>query len=81
MAATARLDQLQAQPRDLTHRRQEPKTALAARNVHLTDQILAVLAGQSPLRLSTPPCNRPATAGLTPPAGTATSTTWRSTGS
>ncbi len=55
IAATARLDQLQAHVRDLTNPLQErPMTALTARKVQLTDQILAVLAGQSPLPVSTP---------------------------
>lgn len=86
IAATAHLDQMQAHVRGLTNPLQErPMTALTARNVHLTDQILAILADQSPCqyphRPSTPPCNRPATAGPTPPAGAATSITRRCTGS
>ena len=55
IAVTAHLDQLQARVRDLTHLLQErPMPALTARNVHLTDQILAFLASQSPLPASTP---------------------------
>lgn len=54
IAAAARLDQLQAHVRDLTTPpRERPMTALTARNVHLTDQILAVLAGWAPLPVST----------------------------
>lgn len=55
IAATAHLDQLRAHVRDPANPlRERPMAALAARNVHLTDQILAVLAGQSPLPVSTP---------------------------
>jgi hypothetical protein len=65
IAATARLDQLQAQVRDLTNPPQDrPRTASAARNAHLTDQILAFLAIQSPLPASTPTIH----AALQPPA-------------
>src|SRR5262245_8196511 len=54
IAATAHLDQLQAHVRDATNRFPEHRmTALTARNVHLTDQILAVLTDQSPLPVST----------------------------
>jgi hypothetical protein len=55
IAASARLDQLLARVRDLTDPLQErPLTARAARTVHLADQILAFLDGQSPLPASTP---------------------------
>jgi len=55
IAATARLDQLQARIRDLANPlRGRPPAARTARNVHLADQILAFLADQSPLPASTP---------------------------
>jgi hypothetical protein len=55
IAATAHLDQAQAHVRDLTNPFQgRPASALTARSVHLTGQILAFLDGQSPLPASTP---------------------------
>lgn len=55
IAATARLDQLQAHVGDLTNSLQErPTAAQTARNVHLAGKILAVLDGHSPLPVSTP---------------------------
>jgi hypothetical protein len=55
IAATAHLDRLQARVRDLTddHHQERALTAARVRNVHLTGQILAFLADQSPLPVST----------------------------